>query len=188
MNTRSRRNCFSLGLSVILIFGATIGYAGQTVRVSTATGGAQGDIRTRRHSVSADGRFVALCSDATNLVSGDTNAAQDVFIHDRQTGATTRVSVNSAGDEGDAASRDVKISADGRFVVFGSDATNLVTGDTNGFQDVFVHDRIAGTTTRLSVDSAGGEGDNQSSLQAGQSAESEKTAGPGVCIRLCDLH
>jgi Tol biopolymer transport system component len=101
---------------------------------------------------------VAFESFATNLVANDTNNKPDVFVHDRQTGFTTRVSVDSAGAEGDESSTDPSISSDGRYVAFESDATNLVAGDTNGFFDIFVHNRQTGATTRVSVDSAGSEG------------------------------
>jgi Tol biopolymer transport system component len=90
--------------------------------------------------LSADGRFVAFESDATNLVIGDFNGADDVFIHDRSTGTTQRVSVDRAGNEGNRASGGPSISASGRVVVFWSSATNLVPGDTNGLTDVFVRD------------------------------------------------
>src|SRR5207247_1588614 len=107
-------------------------------------------------------RFLAFASDATSLVPGDTNGNTDVFVHDRQTGTTERVSVDSAGHEGNGYSQQPAISADGRFVAFTSDATNLVPGDTNGVTDVFVHDRQTGTTERVSVDSAGNQGDRRS--------------------------
>jgi hypothetical protein len=90
-------------------------------------------------------------------VAGDTNGTQDVFVHDRETGITSRVSVDSDGNEGDGRSRDVSISVDGRFVTFESEATNLVDDDTNGAFDVFVHDRDTGMTIRVSVDMAGRE-------------------------------
>ncbi|MFO0980635.1 MAG: kelch repeat-containing protein [Planctomycetota bacterium] len=115
-------------------------------------------------SISSDGRYVAFSSDATNLVDGDTNGYRDVFVHDRQTGATIRVSVNSQGDQGDGPSYDCAISGNGRFVTFGSFATNLVGDDTNSASDVFVYDRDAdgngvfdetlGVTTRESLDSS----------------------------------
>src|SRR5438046_3037872 len=88
--------------------------------------------------------------------------SDDVFVHDRQTGTTGRVSVDSAGTEGNGLSVNPSISADGRFVVFYSYATNLVPGDTNGTGDVFVHDRQTGTTERVSVDSAGTQGNSNS--------------------------
>jgi Tol biopolymer transport system component len=102
---------------------------------------------------------VAFISDATNLlgVGNDKNGFFDVFVHDRQTGETTRVSVDSAGIEGDNNSNFPSISSDGRYVAFESDATNLVVDDANGSTDVFVHDRQTGETTRVSVDLAGVE-------------------------------
>ena len=86
-----------------------------------------------------------------------------MFVHDRQTGTTERVSVDSAGNQGDGASAGAAISADGRFVAFVSDATNLVPRDTNGVVDVFLHDRQTRTTERVSVDSAGNQANGQSS-------------------------
>ncbi len=105
-------------------------------------------------------------SSATNLVAGDTNSVNDVFLHDTQTGATTRVSVDSLGVESDGFSDGVSISANGRYITFYSEATNLITGDTNGFSDVFLHDTQTGTTTRVSVDSLGVEGDSSSSTSS----------------------
>jgi Tol biopolymer transport system component len=130
---------------------------GLTTRVSVASDDTQGDFSSFFPSLSADGRFVAFESDATNLVPGDTNGDRDLFVHDRQTGQTTRVSVASDGTPSDRESRDAAISADGRFVAFTSFATNLVAGDTNGVSDVFVHDRQTGDTTRVSVASDGTE-------------------------------
>src|SRR5436189_117254 len=126
-----------------------------TVRVSVASGGTEGDDASLGSALSADGRFVAFDSDATNLVAGDTNGATDVFVHDRQTGTTERVSVASDGTQANNVSSYPALSADGRFVAFQSDATNLVVGDTNGKTDVFVHDRQTGTTARASVASGG---------------------------------
>jgi Tol biopolymer transport system component len=197
--------------------------AGTTERVSVDSSGAEGNSGSYYWtSISEDGRFVAFSSDATNLVAGDTNAARDVFVHDRQAGTTERVSVDSAGNQVMyVASDDPAISADGRFVAFdslGSFDTNdtniyytdvyvhdrqngktkvlsvdangksgngnsawpsisahgryvafvsaaddLVPGDGNGFDDVFVRDRTSGTTRRTSVDSSGGEGNWHSS-------------------------
>ena len=107
-------------------------------------------------AISADGRFVAFASRADNLVLGDSNSAADVFVHDRQTNLTTRVSVASTGAQGNRDSFLPAISADGRVVAFVSQATNLVPGDTNNAADVFVHDRESGQTTRVSVASGGG--------------------------------
>ncbi len=129
---------------------------GTTERVSVASGGTQSNAASLGSALSADGRLVAFQSDATNLVVGDTNGATDVFVRDRQTGMTARVSVASDGTQANNVSSYPALSADGRFVAFQSDATNLVVGDTNGKTDVFVHDRQTGTTERVSVASGGG--------------------------------
>ena len=132
--------------------------AGTTVRVSVGPAGAQGNNGSSSPALSADGRFVAFDSPATNLVAGDTNANFDVFIHDRACGVTTRVSLDDGGVQGNGSSTGSDISADGRFVGFRSGATNLVAGDTNGVSDSFVRDRQLGRTARVSVDSSGTQG------------------------------
>src|SRR5262249_13194982 len=140
-----------------------------TERVSVDSAGLESDGDSVRPTISADGRFVAFDSTATNLVQGDTNGWDDIFVHDRLTGTTVRVSVDSAGHEADAAGAKSAISGDGRFVVIGTGATNLVPGDTNGFSDVFVHgpyltlegdplDAAAGVT--LSLTTWGGDANN----------------------------
>jgi Tol biopolymer transport system component len=128
-------------------------------RVSVPTAGGEANGSSSFPSISPDGRFVAFRSRATNLVPDDTNEATDVFVHDRATGVTERVSVGADGSEGDGDSLFSAISEDGRFVAFASDATNLVAGDTNGVRDVFVRDRVAGTTERVSVATDGAESD-----------------------------
>src|SRR5262249_33256553 len=135
---------------------------GETTRVSISTGGVEADRDSGAPSISADGRFGAFESRATTLVADDTNKKQDVFVHDRQTGETTRVSISSAGVEGDGDSGAPSISADGRFVAFESRATNLVVGDTNKKQHVYVHDRQTGETTRMSISTEGLEADRNS--------------------------
>src|SRR2546430_16120728 len=125
--------------------------AGATERVSVNSAGNEVHGSSARPTLSADGRFVAFESDATDLVSGDTNGLRDVFVHDRQTGVTERVSVDSAGNQGDGESRYPAISADGRVVAFISRATNLVPGDSNGPAAAFIHDRQTRITKRLSV-------------------------------------
>ena len=107
--------------------------------------------------VSATGRYVAFVATASNLVPNDGNRMGDVFVRDRELGTTERISVSSSGREGDNSSLAPSITADGRFVTFGSDATNLVAGDVNRTHDSFVHDRLTGITERLSVDAAGGD-------------------------------
>ena len=136
---------------------------GTTTRVSVSTGGVQGDALSSEPVVSADGRFVAFYSSATNLVPGDNNLVRDVFVRDLQTNTTARVSVSTGGAEGNALSSGPKISADGRYVAFYSDASNLVPGDTNLMRDVFVRDMQLNTTTRISVSSTGDEGSDSSS-------------------------
>jgi hypothetical protein len=112
-------------------------------------------------SISADGRFVAFLSSVNNLVPGDTNATVDVFVRDRAAGTTERVSLGANGTQGNSSSLDAAISADGRYVAFGSDASNLVPGDTHG-SDIFVHDRAAGTTERVSLGANGTQGNRSS--------------------------
>lgn len=133
---------------------------GVTTRANLSSSGAQADSGGRGSALSADGRIVAFMSAATNLVPGDTNGLQDIFVHDRVTGLTERVSVSSTGVEGDGHCGGPWISGDGRYVTFGSEASNLVPGDTNQHRDVFVHDRVAHRTTRVSVSSSGAEGNS----------------------------
>jgi Tol biopolymer transport system component len=130
---------------------------GPAHRASTGLEGADPDTLSLAPSLSSDGRYAAFQSYASNLVPRDTNGCSDVFVHDRVTGATTRVSVSSSGAEGDGYSGEPAISHDGRFIVFRSDAANLVPGDTNGVADVFVHERITGRTYRVSTGPAGAQ-------------------------------
>jgi Tol biopolymer transport system component len=140
---------------------------GITTRVSVASDGTQGNGGSYDvPSISADGRYVAFGSDSDNLVPNDTNNQQDIFVHDRQTGETWRISVASDGSEANAysgagAEHSQYISADGRFITFVSSASNLVQNDT-GNDDVFVHDRFTGQTTRVSIASDGTEGNRNS--------------------------
>jgi len=120
--------------------------SGTTERVSLTSLGAQGNGNSFRPAISADGRYVAFDSEASNLVSGDTNTTTDIFVRDRQSGTTERVSVDSLGAQGIGYSPYASISADGRYVAFDSDASSLVSGDTNVATDVFVRDRQSGTT------------------------------------------
>ncbi|HUM69782.1 MAG TPA: hypothetical protein PLK31_13165, partial [Chloroflexota bacterium] len=122
-----------------------------TIRVSVASDGTQSNGASNYPSISADGRYVVFHSGANNLVSNDTNGYQDVFVHDLHTGEVSRVSVSSDGTEGNSGAAYPSISADGRYVTFVSDSSNLVSGDTNGSADIFVHDRQAGQTSRVSI-------------------------------------
>lgn len=131
---------------------------GTTTLVSLDSSGIPANSYSNFTSISADGRFVAFESQASNLVPGDTNSTWDIFVRDRLTGTTTRASVDSSGIEGNAGSLKPSLSGDGRYVAFESDATNLVPGDTNGQSDVFVHDLVTGATARASVGSVGTQG------------------------------
>ena len=131
----------------------------ETIRVSVSTDGseARGYQSIQCLAISGDGRVVAFQSSATDLVADDTNTLDDIFVHQIDTRETTRVSVSSDGTEGNGPVLGVALNDDGRFVAFTSQATNLVSGDMNGTMDVFVHDRRAGETTRVSVASDGSE-------------------------------
>lgn len=135
---------------------------GQTQRVSVSSAGAQADAASVAPDVSADGRYVVFQSSASNLVAGDTNGSSDIFLRDRQTETTQRISVSSSGEEGNDRSTSPAISSDGRYVAFVSNASNLVAGDKNSVSDIFVRDRQAGTTLRVSVSSEGQEAGNAS--------------------------
>ena len=158
----------------------------KTIRVSVNSDGLPGDNYSTSPSLSADGRFVAFASGATNLVANDTGFNTDIFVHDQLTGKTKRISVDSSGNQGNANSHFTElnnpwiignvicacettvnifaigsggpsISANGRFVAFDSYASNLVAEDKNADQDVFLHDRNTGRTRRISIDSRGQE-------------------------------
>jgi len=117
-------------------------------------------------TVSADGRVVAFASGASNLVRGDTNGVSDVFVRTLVGGPAERVSVGAGGAQANARTGLSAIDGTGRFVVMWSDATNLVAGDTNGWPDIFVRDRTAGTTERVSVASDGTQADGESAQAA----------------------
>jgi len=118
-------------------------------------------------AISAGGRYVAFHSTASNLASGDTNGdGTDVFVRDRVAGTTQRVSMSNDEAQGNSGGADPSISSDGQRVAFNSGASGLVPGDTNGWADVFVRDRVAGTTSRVSVSSDGAQGNNRSDLSA----------------------
>ena len=136
---------------------------GAITRVSVASNGTEADGGSGWPFMSGDGRYVVFSSDATNLVSGDTNGQSDIFVHDTQSGTTIRVSIHTNGTEGDGASAKSSISDNGRYVAFYSTATNLVSGDTNGVRDIFVRDTQTGTTTRVSTHTNGTQGNDTSS-------------------------
>jgi Tol biopolymer transport system component len=138
--------------------------SGDTTRVSVDSDGTQADGDSDTPFISADGRYVAFASAATNLVGSDSNAAADIFVRDRQAATTDRVSVSGSGAQSNGSSYEPSVSGDGRYVVFESDATNLVSGDNNGARDIFEHDRQTGGTSRISLTSGGVEGNGDSSF------------------------
>jgi hypothetical protein len=134
-----------------------------TQRISVDANGTQADNYSNNPSISANGRFVAFYSEASNLVPDDTNDRPDIFVRDLQANTTQRVSVDSNGIQGnDGSFQQPEISADGRYVTFESDATNLVPNDTNDARDIFVRDLQTNTTRRVSVDSNGIQGNSGS--------------------------
>jgi len=159
---------------------------GLTERVNVSSTGVEARAATFRGVVSGDGRFVGFRSRASNLVPQDTNHALDAFVHDRWTGATTRISIAADGEEADARGFDRStrrslfmsrpfLSADGRYAAFTSRASDLVPDDRNGVSDVFVRDLLTGTTARVSVSAAGEEAD-AASVVAGISADGSVVA------------
>ncbi|MGI8994660.1 MAG: TolB family protein [Nocardioidaceae bacterium] len=128
-----------------------------TLRVSVSSSGLQAHGSSFDPALSANGRYVAFYSAASNLVAGDTNGVFDVFVRDRTNGVTRRVSVSSSGLQANRGSLDPSISADGRYVAFSSQSSRLVAGDTNGRTDVFVRDRMNHVTRRVSVSSNGSQ-------------------------------
>lgn len=131
-------------------------------RVSVNGNGVQANGISKAPSMSADGRYVAFKSEASNLVPGDNNGRLDVFVRDRWTNTITRVCVDSNGTESNGKSEEIVLSADGRYAAFSSHASNLVPNDTNNEKDVFVHDLLTRQTVRVSVDSFGVEGGHDS--------------------------
>jgi len=159
MFERKARCVGALGVVAVL----SIPIAAQsTTRVSVNSSGIQGNGESLLGSCSGDGRFIAFQSQADNFYDGDLNGVSDIFVHDRASGDLTLISVGLAGRSANGQSLGPRVSADGRYVVFCSDATDLVPADTNGVRDVFVRDRQANTTTRVSVDSNGVQGDDDS--------------------------
>ncbi len=145
-----------------------------TTLVSVAPDGSVGNLSSDWGVISADGRYVAFSSGATDLVAGDTNGDQDIFLWERATATTVRISIASDGTEADGPSSRPAISNDGRYVAYESGATNLVAGDTNGQDDIFLWDRATSSTTRVSVGVGG--------VQAGGRSRSATISGDGRLI------
>jgi Tol biopolymer transport system component len=133
-----------------------------TRRVSVATNGTDGNFDSYTPSISADGRYVAFYSNASNLVGDDTNNKADIFVYDTVANTTRRVSVDDNGIQRNNNSGNPSISANGRYVAFESGVSTLVSGDTNNTGDIFVYDTVANTTRRVSVDDNGTQGNGES--------------------------
>jgi Tol biopolymer transport system component len=145
----------------------------RVTRVSQSSSGVQGNGTASFPAISSDGRYVAYTSTASNLVPQDINESGDVFVHDRRTGTVARISVSDSGAQGNSWSSSPEISANGRYITFQSDASNLVAADTNDGWDQFVRDRRAGTTTRVALS------DTDRQIPGGAvGARSAATAGP----------
>jgi len=147
---------------------------GSIQRVSTGTGGTQGNGGSDYPAFSADGRYVVFDSFSSNLV-GDTNGHTDIFLKDLQTGAIQRISTDIADVQGNGSSYNATISGNGRYVVFMSSASNLVAGDANGNTDIFIKDLQTGTIQCASSDATGAHG-NGPSLNATISADGRYVA------------
>jgi Tol biopolymer transport system component len=136
--------------------------AGTVIHVSSAADGTGGNGTSGDAQFSRDGRYVVFESDSTNLVAGDTNGTTDIFRKDLVTGAVVRLSTASNGSESNGTSQRAQLSADGRYLLFQSDANNLVAGDTNGKFDAFRKDLVTGEVVRLSVGINGAQGNDHS--------------------------
>ncbi|MCB2188333.1 MAG: hypothetical protein KQJ78_18085 [Deltaproteobacteria bacterium] len=141
-----------------VLVGTSPAWALEVEIVSQTSAGCLGNGPSLWPACSASGRWVAFESTADDLVSGDTNGESDLFVRDRRTGDTTRVSVDSNGGESNGGSQFAAISADGRYVAFWSNASNLVSGDTNGHSDYFLHDRQTGQTSLVGPAITGASG------------------------------
>src|SRR5262249_27327165 len=148
---------------------------GAVVRASTDSTGNQANGGSFFPSLSGDGRYVAFWSRASNLVPGDTNSREDVFVKDLWTGAVVRASPTAGGSQANGGSDTPALSADGRYVAFRSGASNLVPGDTNGAADIFVKDLWTGAVVRAST-AAGGSQANNGSLPPALSADGRYVA------------
>ncbi len=160
---------------------------GTTIRVSKSIGNATqgGNAGSGVPTISADGRYVTYYSAASDLVAGDTNNLKDVFVYDRVTETTERISKSTAGTQanGESGFTQAAISANGRYVAFESQATNLVGTDTNGHTDIFVRDRQLGTTQLVSVSSSGAQS-NADAQEPAISDDGQKIAFASVASNL----
>lgn len=135
---------------------------GLTRLISITQSNIQGNGSSYKPSISANGRYAAFSSDASNFAANDTNNASDVFLYDIKTRIVTLISVNAEGTPGNGRSFDAHISGNGRFVIYSSNAGNLVEGDTNAEYDIFLYDRKKNTTQRISTNSLGEQANGNS--------------------------
>ena len=168
----------------VLVLTALPLFAATTERVNLSSAGEEASSGSIYSSISSDGRYVAFESADPDLVANDVNGRTDIFVRDRQTGQTVRVSVASDGTEADASSGAPCISADGRYVTFYSHASNLVAGDSNGQEDAFVHDVQTGQTEIVSVNSDGVQGVGGSTYESSISADGRYVAFWSACQNL----
>jgi Tol biopolymer transport system component len=192
-NQPANENCYDPAISGdgrVVVFGtaatltAGAGIGGQvyardrmtstTTLVSSGPNGAQGAGRSSQSAITADGRYVVFLSDAPDLVAGDSNGIADIFVRDRMTASTSRVSLTGAGAEvmGPGHFAHPSISSDGRFIAFDGASAMVVTGDTNGAEDIFLRDRTVGKTTRINIGPTGAQStDSRPSAGAAISAD-----------------
>jgi hypothetical protein len=169
-NTFPQRNRVPILLFLCVLCALAVNFPGfaqtqpEPFPISISSQGELGNANSAHLSLSTDGRFVAFASHASNLVPDDTNNLADIFVHDRLTGKTTRVSKSTTGEQADAASENPVISAQGRFVAFQSAAASLVPGgqEPSTINQIYVHDRLTGLTERVSVNDRGQSGDSHS--------------------------
>lgn len=152
----------SLGVLLAVGLGIAPTALSQTTRVSVSTGGVQANAECTHPAVSADGRFVAFASTATNLAPGATTGSRQIYRHDRLSGITVLVSQSTAGQAAAANCNSLSISADGRYIAFHTTASNLIPGDINNANDVFLRDVFLGLTSRVSLANGGAEGNGAS--------------------------
>lgn len=141
----------------VLLIASLSAMSGLTTLVSVSSTGIQGNGNSGAGNITADGRYVAFFSTSTTLAVEDTDSFFDVFVRDLALGTTSLVSVSSNGTKGFGTSSWPFITDDGRYVVFQSDARNLVAGGTNGWQHIFVRDRQAGTTELVTQSTQGAQ-------------------------------
>ena len=153
-NLRFKAFLLIFALFIVLMAGS-VSAANTTCVVSVSSGGNASNNYNAEPFISADGRYVVFSSEATNLVPEDGNSCPDVFIRDTILNTTKRVSVSFTGGDADGGSYTPSISRDGRYVAFVSSATNLVSGDGNGCDDIFVRDMLLGVTTLISHPNGG---------------------------------